>query len=103
MEDAREVRALLDLMRENETRAQYVATSCAERPGLARQHLKILDPEAEQEELIKSWEGVIPLAHRNFRAREAAHRRALVPAAISAQQQRIPPERLRHPLHLRFR
>ena len=53
-EAAREVRALLDLMRENETRVQETAAACAAVLALARQHLTILDPEVGEEELIKA-------------------------------------------------
>ena len=53
-EAAREVRALLDLMRENETSVQMLAAQCAALLELASQHLTILDPEVGEEELIKA-------------------------------------------------
>ena len=53
-EAAREVRALLDLMRENEARLQNVAASCAQVLEQARRHLKILGPEVGEEELIQA-------------------------------------------------
>jgi len=48
------VRALLDLMRENETRVQEMASPCATALQLARQQLTILDPEVGEEELIQA-------------------------------------------------
>ena len=48
------MRALLDLMRENETRVQEMAALCAAVLDLASQHLNILDPEVGEEELIKA-------------------------------------------------
>ena len=51
---AREVRALLDMMRENEERVQGMAAACQELLGHARQHLKILDPEVGEEQLINA-------------------------------------------------
>jgi len=48
------VRALLDLMRENKTRAQEMAALCASVLRLASHHLTILDPEVGEEELIKA-------------------------------------------------
>ena len=53
-EAAREVRALLDLMREKETRMQNVAAGCASVLESARHHLTMLDPEVGEEELIKA-------------------------------------------------
>ena len=53
-ESAREVRALLDLMRENETRAQNVAAPYAAVLELASEHLTILDLEVGEEELIQA-------------------------------------------------
>ena len=53
-EAAREVRALLDLMRENKARLQNVADLCAYTLRRARQNLKSLDPEVGEEELIKA-------------------------------------------------
>ena len=46
------MRALLDLMRENNTRVQEIATPCASVLEFARKHLTILDPEVGEEELI---------------------------------------------------
>jgi hypothetical protein len=48
------VRALLDLMRENETRVQQMARPCASMLEQARQHLTILDPEVGEEELVQA-------------------------------------------------
>jgi hypothetical protein len=48
------VRALLDLMRENEARLQKWAAGCAEVLESASQHLTILDPEGGEEELIQA-------------------------------------------------
>ena len=53
-EAAREVRALLDLMRENEASVQTLAVPCAALMGSASQQLTILDPEVGEEELIKA-------------------------------------------------
>ena len=53
-EAAREVRALLDLMREYEAREQTVAVGCAGVLESASQHLTILDPEVGEEELIQA-------------------------------------------------
>jgi CRP-like cAMP-binding protein len=53
-EAAREVRALLDLMRENDKLVRDVAASCAEMLERASQHLTILDPEVGEEELIQA-------------------------------------------------
>ena len=53
-EAAREVRAVLDLMRENETRVYNWAVGCAGALGSARRHLTILDPEGGEEELIQA-------------------------------------------------
>ena len=53
-EAAREVRALLDLIRENETGVQTMATGCAQILKNARHLLTILDPEVGEEELIKA-------------------------------------------------
>ena len=53
-EAARELRALLDLMRENESFVQESAAACAEVLKVARQHLTILDPEVGVEELIQA-------------------------------------------------
>jgi len=48
------VRALLDLMRENEAAVKDVSSQCRALLGYASVHLKILDPEHGEEELIKS-------------------------------------------------
>ncbi|KAJ1483455.1 hypothetical protein T484DRAFT_1949889 [Baffinella frigidus] len=53
-EAAGEVRALLDLMRENESRVQVMSIHCQEMLRLANVNLKILDPELGEEELIQS-------------------------------------------------
>jgi len=53
-EAAKEVRALLDLMRENETRVQGLAAPCAAVLEVARQALTVLDPEVGEEELIQA-------------------------------------------------
>jgi len=53
-EAAREVRVLLDLMRENEARVQKFSTFCAQILEQARQHLTILDPEIGEEKLIQA-------------------------------------------------
>ena len=48
------MRALLDLMRENEARVQTWAAACAAVLSSASQHLTILDPEVGEEELIQA-------------------------------------------------
>jgi len=48
------VRALLDLMRENEAAVQKWAARCAAVLEIARHHLTILDPEVGEEELIQA-------------------------------------------------
>jgi hypothetical protein len=48
------VRALLDLMRENQTRVQQMAAPFARVLEEARQHLTILDLEVGEEELIQA-------------------------------------------------
>ena len=53
-EAAREVHALLDLMRENEGRVQKLAAECQQSLKEARWYLTILDPEVGEEELIKA-------------------------------------------------
>jgi len=53
-EAAREVRALLNLMRENGARLQNVADVCANNLQFASQHLTILDLEVGEKELIKA-------------------------------------------------
>jgi len=53
-EAAGEVRALLDLMRENETSVQNSAPACQEMLEVASKQLTILDSEVGKEELIKA-------------------------------------------------
>ena len=53
-EATKEIRALLDLMRENQARVQKWAAPCAKVLESARQHLTVLDPEAGEEELIQA-------------------------------------------------
>ena len=53
-EAAREVRALLDLMRENEAIVQKVSAGYASLLEMVRHHLTILDPEVGEEELIQA-------------------------------------------------
>ena len=53
-EAAREVRALLDLMRENQASVQKHAVPCAAVLELASQELTVLDPEVGEEELIQA-------------------------------------------------
>ena len=48
------MRALLDLMRENESRLQKWAALCAQTLESASEHLTILDPEVGEEELIQA-------------------------------------------------
>ena len=48
------MRALLDLMRENEPRLQSVANVCAHNLEYASQHLTILDPKVGEKDLIKA-------------------------------------------------
>ena len=48
------MRALLDLMRENEARVQNVSAICAQILERASHHLTILDPEVGEEELIQA-------------------------------------------------
>jgi len=48
------VRALLDLMRENEEEVQKWAAACQELLARASQQLTILDPEVGEKELIKA-------------------------------------------------
>ena len=45
---------MLDLIRENETKVQEMASLFAAVLELARQHLTILDPEVGEEELIQA-------------------------------------------------
>jgi len=54
-EAAREVRALLDLLRDNEAPA-YLVAELQDDLRDANSHLKILDPEHGDEELVKSFE-----------------------------------------------
>ena len=53
-EAAREVRALLDSMRENEKQVQVLAAACLEVLEHASLFLNILDPVVGEEELIKA-------------------------------------------------
>ena len=53
-ESAREVRALLDLMRENEARSQTVSAVLEAVLKCASEDLTILDPEDGEEELIQA-------------------------------------------------
>ena len=48
------MRALLDLMRENEAAVKDVSAQCRQLLGTASRHLKILDPQHGGEGLIKS-------------------------------------------------
>jgi len=48
------VRALLDLLRENEARCRNVAGACALTLKHAREHLTILDSEVGEEKLIQA-------------------------------------------------
>jgi hypothetical protein len=48
------VRALLDLLRENEAAVKTMLRVCQSVLQLAISHLKILDPEHGEEELVKS-------------------------------------------------
>ena len=48
------MRALLDLLRENETTVHDIRVSSLEVLHEATQHLKVLDPERGDQELIKS-------------------------------------------------
>ena len=48
------MRALLDLIRENEAKVQKFAAPCVSLLELARQHLTILDPKVGEEELIQA-------------------------------------------------
>ena len=48
------MRALLDLMREEEARVQEVPAICAQMLEHASHHLTILDPEVGEEELIEA-------------------------------------------------
>ena len=48
------MRALLELMRENEAAVQHVAAACAAVLDHAIQTLTILDPEVGEEELIQA-------------------------------------------------
>ena len=46
------MRALLDLMRDNEAAVQAISNHCQELLRAASRHFKILDPEHGEEELI---------------------------------------------------
>jgi hypothetical protein len=50
----REVRTLLNLMRENEAAVQSIALGCTELLENASYNLKILDPVVGEEELVKA-------------------------------------------------
>ena len=55
-EAARELRSLLDLLRENEAAVQSIGhASCKRVVQFARQHLNILDPFLGDRELIRAW------------------------------------------------
>ena len=56
------MRALLDLMRENEARVQEVAAHCAA-VLVSASHLTILDPEVGEEQLIQA----VAAAHAKLR------------------------------------
>ena len=58
-EAAREVRALLDLMRENETKVQEWASPCTAVLVHASKQLTILDPAVGEEELIQAVAAVL--------------------------------------------
>jgi hypothetical protein len=58
-EAAREVRALLDLMRANEATLQKRAAACAVVLERANQQLTVLDPEVGEEELIQAVAAVL--------------------------------------------
>jgi len=51
-------------MRENEAEVQVWAAACQQVLGQARRHLKILDPEVGEEELIKA----VAAAHAKMHA-----------------------------------
>ena len=53
------MRALLDLMRENDARVRRMAAPCAAVLDLARKHLTILDPEVGEEELIQAVQAAL--------------------------------------------
>ena len=53
-EASTEVRALLDLVRENEARVRYLSAFCAQILEHVSHHLTILDPEVEEEEFIQA-------------------------------------------------
>ena len=52
-----EVRALLDLLRANRAHVQGMAVACFGIMNQASVHLKVLDPETGDTELIESWAG----------------------------------------------
>ena len=58
------MRALLDLLRENRARVQDIAGSCLQILDDASAHLKVLDPETGNEELIESWAGELAQLRR---------------------------------------
>jgi len=57
------VRALLDLMRENETKVQEWASPCAAVLVHASRHLTILDPKVGEEELIQAVAAALANLH----------------------------------------
>jgi hypothetical protein len=63
-EAAREVRALLNLMRDNEAQVQKMAAQCAAVLEHASNQLTILDPEVGELELIQAvaaaWANLLP-------------------------------------------
>ena len=62
------MRALLDLMHENEASVQKLAAGCAAVLEEARRHLKILDPEVGEEELIKAVAAALARLHALLRS-----------------------------------
>ena len=58
-EAAKEVRALLDLLRENEAVVQNEAAMYAQSLKRGSEHLTILDPKEGEEELIKAVAAVL--------------------------------------------
>ena len=62
-EAAREVRALLDQMRENEAAVQRSASMCATELELANEHLMVLDPEVGEQDLIKAVAAEVARLH----------------------------------------
>ena len=53
------MRALLDLMRENQAAVQKMAAACAEVLAWEIRHLTILDPEVGEEELVQAVEAAL--------------------------------------------